>query len=707
MPSVLQGDAKRWQWLGRVDWTCFSEADSQKVQHACMLGHKTLNLWDGNSYRDIDFDNMRLLPGRQPVRYALPPPPLELPGEKGKDKKGKSKDKSLGGTGEMSDLDAPGSPASTAVPGGSVSFSPTNASETSFSSEMAVGEMPEGLRALVHPAILDMQKPRFAFRKNDFAYDYKNFVWQRQLDQAEDLADIIVITSRIFAQELLAEKPEIPVLGTPNQTMACLCLAMHLAGSLRISDDRKVWRLSPKANAPSRPHTSNFRPTTTGTLRPSTTNSTLKKSSSSSMLGGITGQFAGLFGGGGSSSGNKKLSVSGSLPGLQLPGTPSSMRPMTSGTVFWSGSGGGSLNSSIGSLLPDLLAAGAVTLGQANPIKDYPCYVTFRMEEASANRLQSLKMIRAWETWQKTARSWMDVVPSVSPIDGNFDWLTTNNEGDGRIMRLGALSSTLWSTQQMSPETITSKLLLLSHSQKPGGQSSEKASKFDVKVAPGASAFEQAIVQAKMGRRVAATLFCSPEEVGGKFTEGGCAGVEEELCMRSDLYSYMRQAQFEAEKKRITDSRGRNSHIPEDGALGCLGVTIFRDNRKSGFALLDDPIVLPVLICCTVQNLNPYQSDSAEMRLEIARHDKEKYKELIMKKFEMMVLTAQRTSAEMMVVSDQDCKKIHNDPFLLGQALGRALGKSRPPLPQVVLSGSSEFISAVKKTLGEIRNSQK
>eukprot|EP00928_Gymnodinium_smaydae_P078850 TRINITY_DN62913_c0_g1_i1.p1 TRINITY_DN62913_c0_g1~~TRINITY_DN62913_c0_g1_i1.p1 ORF type:complete len:634 (+),score=81.80 TRINITY_DN62913_c0_g1_i1:122-2023(+) len=207
MKGVKETDC-RWQWKGRQEWLCFSDLNSTKVQQAHLMHRPGINIWDGGSMRELDFGNMRALPGRQPLRFAPPPPPLGKPTLKKNPPK--RKETQYEQTRGMRDADN-------------------------------VAIMPAGLRVLSHPCFIDLEKPRFTYHDGP-ENEHRSYVWERELDLCEDSADLIVLMSNIYS-ELLdhSEKIELPCLGTPSQMMGALALALHRGGAMPCLDKRFWW----------------------------------------------------------------------------------------------------------------------------------------------------------------------------------------------------------------------------------------------------------------------------------------------------------------------------------------------------------------------------------------------------------------------------------------------------------------------------------
>eukprot|EP00927_Polykrikos_kofoidii_P046589 TRINITY_DN40778_c0_g1_i1.p1 TRINITY_DN40778_c0_g1~~TRINITY_DN40778_c0_g1_i1.p1 ORF type:complete len:556 (-),score=92.52 TRINITY_DN40778_c0_g1_i1:284-1951(-) len=515
-----RGTEKIWQWLGREEWACFGPRESHKIQHAYTLNKPGIDIWDGGSLRELDFVNMRALPGRQKIRYALPPPPPTIPVKKDKDKPGTKLPKVSAsqqdtGTGAQS-------PESTL--GGTIKLSEGDLALTQGTNGATARKQPTGLRALVHPCFLELQKPQFVFRNNTAEEDYQHFIWKRALQNCEDSTEFVVCLSEIYA-ELLdgVPRPELPVFGNSSQTMAALAIALHAAGASPWEQDSRYWYLSRRSQGSDTNPGSG--PSPMGPPRKNMSTGNLKRAGTAESMAGLSRQLS-------------MGSMSGTFGDMRLFNKTQTIKI-------------------------------SENLSQC---------VHFRLEEVSANRAVSLKIVKAWHEWRAAAAA-VDAagIQQLQKVDGSYVWLTTSNEPESRLLRLGGACTTLWKTPGLN---AASRVSLLSVSSRiAGGGGGPPKKDFSIRVEPGMSALDISIMQTKKKERAASMLICAVEKVGGGFLSGNFSGLEEDVAMRSDLYVCIREAGYQAERRRITDSRGRSVHIPEDGVLCCQDVIIFRGDR--------------------------------------------------------------------------------------------------------------------------------
>eukprot|EP00929_Paragymnodinium_shiwhaense_P043739 TRINITY_DN22472_c0_g1_i1.p1 TRINITY_DN22472_c0_g1~~TRINITY_DN22472_c0_g1_i1.p1 ORF type:complete len:703 (+),score=200.18 TRINITY_DN22472_c0_g1_i1:162-2270(+) len=674
-------DKERWQWRGKL-WACFSDQDSSKMQHAFVLGKPSMTVWDGGCLREIDFTNMRQLPGRQPLRFA---PPIEA-------SQPSTKKPSTPPPAEASPSNR-GSPSSASQSSPSKSTQPVTpkyeAKAKTALSEDLQGDL-EGLRILTHAAFIYLQKPRFNMRGSTPEEEYQMFLMRRRLDLCEEPMEMTYCLAEIYRELLDTGRTELPLLlKETSKTMAALAIAFHLAGAHQCGPDPKYWYLSGRIHNEKTKHKgsaageSDFFPTpaaTSGAML-------LPKSASAPAL-----KNAGLV------AEAPRTSMSGMAGSAQLlPTLPPAMlkamlegesTPLNSWTLMHMRSGGR------GKLLPKAKPPGAIEA------------LTFRLESSAHARTQSLWLVDAWKQWAKAA-SIMEqrALEPLPQQDGSWKYLALSSEPEHCLVRMSAAVESLLKMENEGRcrgnlDKLGDKVTIYSYNLRGGGSMKIPQNfKIDLKVEPGLSSVDLALQQAAKGRRCVGTLICSRDRVGGGFMSGIRPGLEEEICMRSNLYLYLRQALFKVERDHITNKNGCCMHVPEDGCVLCRDVDFFRGGKDSGFAAMEEPQALPGVICFSLKNLNEYQSMDAAQRVELSRHNRGEYQADLRKKFEMVLNAAHDMDAEILTVSDQGCEDLHNNGRILGVAFGHALTKIKFKPPRILLSGTSEFIASVKKTV--------
>jgi len=686
--------------------------DTQTIQHAHLLGKPGIGLWNKGMLHELDFEGMRDMPGRQPLRYAKPPPevgkvPRKVTWKSLMDKreeKGPEKKANLVEAMKLGERNRAKQKAE---------MEEEKIKNKGASADTA---MPEEYRALCHPVFVDMEKPHFNFIAESQRNEYQEFIWQRRLEDCEDTPELIYELGCIYREILEADQTvsrcEIPMIaGGPTIVLAALSIAMYMAGARRCPDAPKCWRFSSSAEFKHWP--------------PSKRKDIFRKSTKTSSTPERTGQQSASSSRRPSSSGaihrprpNGKLEVlkgSASTPALgkqpdaRYPADIGHDRPSTAPSST------GSVGSAFLRQMAALKAAGVgAKLVPTTPKKVTPPgshrYMTFVMTDTSHNRGLSLRFIQAFEEWQACGAKINALgVQGIEKQDGGYKWFTIVNDPETRLKRMGLAALSMWEAVEMSTNSFESRVsdrvqmqsALRVRASVGGGGGNDF---FNVRAAPNMSAFDSAIDQRRrFGKRSAATVLCAVDVVGGGFFAGHTVFLEEEAQMRSDLYNYLHEAGAVAAHLKLTDSRGRVKHLPDDGVLECRDVKVFREGWERGFQPLDKPVQLDAVFCYGIVNLNPYNSPTAESRVELANMDKDRYVAQLRVKFDMLLWAACEADIEVLCVSDQGAQRQHNRGKDLGLALGGAMQRCQADLQslQILLGGSSDFISNVKKALSK------
>lgn len=630
-------ERSRWQYLGRKFWNSFDASSTSKLTRAMDLGAKNCKMWDGETLVEIDFENMIRLPGRQPLRLA----PMSAPSAHTLKEKSQS-DAELRQVGKARRTNS--SPQRRRSP---KKWAKGRQHSRSNSPERAkLTEQPDGFRALVHNAFLEMGQPRFSFKSEmTQEEEMQGFDWQRRLDACEDATDKTMCIAHIYKdlmQNLL--KPVLPVKGTPAQTMAALSLALHMSGALRCPEDCSMWQLSQRVA-----HGLVQRVGTSSQSRPQT--------GSQTNCGAVPLAVVDLV-------------RSKSLSSLER----SSSAVGSSGTMR----------------LQPVVRPGCVTA------------ITFRLPDDAASRNQSLKVTKAWNEWSGLARARSRAPMLHLPkVNGSYKW-TILNDPESRLKRLGGLCSTLWQVFRHDDIINIPGRVILFSADRQKKRCLPEAKIVVARTEPDLGPLDIGILNVMHGRRVGVVLICSDDDIGGKLFADSCAGSmsgqEEEACMRSDLSACLRQSAALAEKMQLQSSCCKQLYIPELGATVCTDLQIYREGQEGAFVPYTVPVVLPAAICVQLRNLNPHQDPTAEKRIELQSFDQGRYALQVKAKFAMALVAADQLGLKALVVSDIGCQKLCNDAEMLGAMLAQALEESTcASNPELVLSGSRGFLSAVKK----------
>jgi len=187
-------------------------------------------------------------------------------------------------------------------------------------------------------------------------------------------------------------------------------------------------------------------------------------------------------------------------------------------------------------------------------------------------------------------------------------------------------------------------------------------------------------------------------KVGGTFLSGRQRGLEEEVCMRSTLFPLLLRGDSPAGKV------GEVS-VPEDGCMLASDVSVFRKDAPSGYAFMQEAVVMSIL-CISLPNLAPrYASHSTEVRG--APHgplSKTEYMNMMRPKIECALSLAERDNLEVLVVSDDGLFELNNNPELYGRVISLVLATLLDlKLPKIVVTGSAKFRGMVRQSLNNIK----
>merc|ERR1712232_510134 len=351
------------------------------------------------------------------------------------------------------------------------------------------------------------------------------------------------------------------------------------------------------------------------------------------------------------------------------------------------------------SLVPQqLLRTGMLPIKPPPPPPGYVVALPFSMEDTPKNRALSLKLTKAWKDVKRAANAmWTVGLKPLQQENGSYDWIL-NNEVEPRMRRLAEACSSMMQVQSLvlGQDSWHSRSYL-KHKWKRSQDSNQHPPRI---TSSAESALDKALRARKDGLRACALVFATKDEdLGGGFMAGYAGNAIAELCMRSDLYDYLRNASLQAKRQN------RNM-IAEDGTLFMEDVHVFRYGAELGFKPLGRLVEVQVAVV-ELQNLNPY-SASAKQQLVIAKFDHDRYAELLEQKFIISLQTAMEAGTELITISDETCLKLYNSIKVFGTALGRALAKIRNIIsiqfkfPTIVLCGTSDFVVHVRNAYREI-----
>eukprot|EP00929_Paragymnodinium_shiwhaense_P000479 TRINITY_DN10071_c0_g1_i1.p1 TRINITY_DN10071_c0_g1~~TRINITY_DN10071_c0_g1_i1.p1 ORF type:complete len:638 (+),score=107.61 TRINITY_DN10071_c0_g1_i1:164-2077(+) len=354
--------------------------------------------------------------------------------------------------------------------------------------------------------------------------------------------------------------------------------------------------------------------------------------------------------------------------------------------------------------LPSLSKSSSVPLlkkkptGEEEPFGAAQNCVTFRIPGSNSNRSHTLKIIQAWQEWyQLTKERHRGWIPTLPVKDGSFDYLFDHDK-KGRIDRIGGACSVLWWTAIKLQNPAERVSMYTANRDRTKGQVFADY-KPEIVGELNQNPLDIALRLMERGMRVGAVVICNRDDDigGGLYSTGALDNPEAEVCMRTDMYSLLCEAERQAVKQSILDSRLQAPYVPEIGCVACKDVKVFRDDASTGFEAYEgNPVILPAMICVSLMNLNPLQDTTAERRLELKQFCKDRYFKSMICKFEMVLKAAHDLQLDAIVLSDAIARKLHHEPRQIGSALGEALNKAKFKLPKIIMSGCSAFLQETR-----------
>jgi len=185
----------------------------------------------------------------------------------------------------------------------------------------------------------------------------------------------------------------------------------------------------------------------------------------------------------------------------------------------------------------------------------------------------------------------------------------------------------------------------------------------------------------KDGRRVVAMNAASAYQAGGGFSTGGRHALEEAMCVQSTLYPALLEAVAAAKKAKLSvpewadppkapGGKPWELHIPDDGALLCPHVEVFRRGTDCGYAFEEVPAMLDAVVAVAMPNANPEVRDSPVDR----NPDPAGYEEQLSQKWRAALAPAAHcTEADCLVVPVAGCGVFSNSATAVGRVFGHVL----------------------------------
>jgi len=293
----------------------------------------------------------------------------------------------------------------------------------------------------------------------------------------------------------------------------------------------------------------------------------------------------------------------------------------------------------------------------------------------------------AWKQWN--AAAWRNInLDQLPSRNGNYSWVSKDNSPTSRLRRLAAACQTLGyllehhspamnhDTELVDGDYPRSCIVPQHHILEPSG----------------GTVMENAVQQARSGARVAAINAASAHQVGGGFMTGGRHALEEAMCMQSDLFFSLQQAESLAIRQSF------DIHIPTYGAVLSRRVKVFRHGTEQGYRSFEAAPVEISVLSVSMPNLNRAVQDSPQ-----DQGDANTRWTLFSRKWDAVLKGAMSTGARILIIPDAGCGVFQNDSREVGAALGYVLRRYAEAgcFKKVIVTGSPGFYHAVFNQLHE------
>lgn len=146
---------------------------------------------------------------------------------------------------------------------------------------------------------------------------------------------------------------------------------------------------------------------------------------------------------------------------------------------------------------------------------------------------------------------------------------------------------------------------------------------------------------------------------------------------------------------RTNNMRGkfhRLVHIPEDGVVLSPYVNVFRAGTEQGYGRPAASKSYDVAVLSIAMPNKNYRMNDCPIDYSSGKE----YETMVKSKFKAMMRGAMWVNADVLVVPDIGCGLYQNDPLQVGHLLGTVLNDFSDCELKVILTGSSQFCSAVR-----------
>ena len=292
---------------------------------------------------------------------------------------------------------------------------------------------------------------------------------------------------------------------------------------------------------------------------------------------------------------------------------------------------------------------------------------------------------------------------AVPALEGRFDWIENDLTEDATLLRLEAAKWTAAACRLGGycineaeipllrlPDLIEGTQLFAS---KPLKGASAWTTEFDYHLSSEVS-LSDVILELSKSQPVTLLLAGNAYAVGGNFTNGGLASLEEALCIQSTLHMSLRRAAKMAEDIAVDPPRWAakdqpfQPYIPGDGVIISPFVEFFRAGPENGFAFLKTVVDLNAVLTIAMPNCNPTLSQPVD-----APKDFSKYKQLVADSITAGLQAAVAIKSPVLIIPEVGCGLQQNDPRVIGDIISDLLSTQFPnAFAQVNFFGDEPFL---------------
>ena len=291
---------------------------------------------------------------------------------------------------------------------------------------------------------------------------------------------------------------------------------------------------------------------------------------------------------------------------------------------------------------------------------------------------------------------------AVPSLEGRFDWIENDPTEEATLLRLEAAKWTVAACRLGGycineaeipllrlPDLIEGTQLFAS---KPLKGPSTWTTEFDYHLSSEIS-LTDVILELSKSQPVTLLLAGNAYSVGGNFTNGGLASLEEALCIQSTLHMSLRRAAKMAEDLGVEPPRWAakdqpfQPYIPGNGVIISPFVEIFRAGPENGFAFLQTVVDLAVLTIA-MPNCNPALSQPVD-----APKDFSEYKQLVGDSITAGLQAAVAIKSPVLIIPEVGGGLQQNDPRVVGDIISDLLLTQFPnAFAQVNFFGDEPFL---------------